>query len=203
MKIMHTTTGVLAIVGLGYLAGVGHALLRDRPVILGVDAPVKAPNQEDDPGLTTQPINDDTQAVSTPVVLTGDPDFNARLDAAVPQGMLTLRQAHQMWIDGAYFVDSRLRDEYDAGHVSLAAYLTAETMFSAEGEAEMQTIPPDASVVIYCIGGEECDASKNTRALLEQFGYTDLSIMGVGYDEWAAAGLPTSLGDDSLEEGSP
>lgn len=114
--------------------------------------------------------------------------------------MLTLRQAHQMWIDGAYFVDSRLREEYDAGHISLAAYLTAENMFSDEGEAEMQTIPPNAAVVIYCIGGEECDASKNTKALLEQFGYTDLYIMGVGYEEWAAAGLPTSL---TQEEGSP
>ena len=120
-----------------------------------------------------------------------DPEFDARLDAAVPDGMLTLRIAHQMWIDGAYFVDSRHKYEYDIGHVSGAAHLTAETFFSDAGEAEMTTIPPDASVVIYCVGGEQCDASHNTKALLEQFGYTDLWIMGVGFDEWEAAGLPT------------
>ena len=75
----------------------------------------------------------------------------------------------------------------------LAAYLTAETIFTDAGETEMQSIPPDAQVVIYCLGGDECDASLNTKAILEQFGYTNLAIMGVGYDEWAAAGLPTNL----------
>ena len=107
-----------------------------------------------------------------------------------------------MWIDGAYFVDSRHKYEYDAGRVSGAAHLTAETFFTDAGQAEMQTIPPDAQVVIYCLGGDECEASKNTLALLQQYGYTNLSIMGVGYDEWAAAGLPTDS-DQTTEEGSP
>ncbi len=215
MKVLHTTTGVLAIVGLGYIAGVGHALVREKPVILGVSSPASTPKDSSESVTINTPTGiDEPVEIETPIgEPTQDPpqdsaqesahdnqDFNARLDAPVPDGMLTLRQAHQMWIDGAYFVDSRLREEYDAGHISLAAYLTAENMFSDEGEAEMQTIPPNAAVVIYCIGGEECDASKNTKALLEQFGYTDLYIMGVGYEEWAAAGLPTSL---TQEEGSP
>ncbi|PCI09582.1 hypothetical protein COB72_06000 [bacterium] len=207
MKCVQTIAGVLAIVGLGYIAGVGHSLLRELPVILGASASTSTqPVPEDNtPAIDAPDQQPDLQPDPTPAQI-DDPelpkgdDFDARLDAAVPDGMLTLRQAHQMWIDGAYFVDSRLRSEYDEGHISLAAYLTAATMFTDEGEAEMQSIPPDAQVVIYCLGGDECDASLNTKAILEQFGYTDLSIMGVGYDEWAAAGLPTSLTD---EEGSP
>lgn len=194
MKCVQTIAGVLAIVGLGYIAGVGHSLVRELPVILGLHLITEPPEivkpTEIDPVPTTDPES--------------NPEFDPLLDAAVPNGMLTLRQAHQLWLEGAYFVDSRLRDEYDAGHVGLAAYLTAETLFTAEGEAEMNSIPPDAQVVIYCLGGDECDASLNTKAILEQFGYTDLSIMGVGYDEWAAAGLPTeSNTPQNNEEGTP
>ena len=209
MRCVHTIAGTLAIVGLGYIAGVGHSLVRTMPVILGpgtMTPPVpKADPKADpepDPGLAPglAPGSDaEPGQQADPGQVGIDPDFDARLDAPVPEGMLTLRQAHQMWIDGAYFVDSRHKYEYDAGRVAGAAHLTAETFFTDAGEKEMQTIPPDAPVVIYCLGGDECEASKNTLALLQQFGYTNLSIMGVGYDEWAAAGLPT----DSSQEDSP
>jgi len=199
MKCMQTITGVLAIVGLGYIAGVGHSLIRTKPVILGgsaliapvSDGPINAPDEPDATDPTTSPTTGLATGESA-----ADPEtpiHDDLLDADVPAGMLTLRQAHQMWLDGAYFVDSRLEHEFEEGHISLAAYLTAETIFTDAGEAEMQSIPPDAQVVIYCLGGDECDASLNTKAILEQFGYTNLAIMGVGYDEWAAAGLPTNL----------
>ncbi len=209
MKCVQTIAGVLAIVGLGYIAGVGHSLVRELPVILGPASNTKAPDikppgpntpETDDPGIV-EPPETDPVSESDPESI---PEFDPMLDAPVPEGMLSLRKAHQFWLEGAYFVDSRLRDEYDEGHIALAAYLTAETLFTDEGEAEMNTIPPDATVVIYCLGGDECDASLNTKAILEQFGFTDLSIMGVGYDEWAAAGLPTESNIPSnTEEGTP
>ncbi|MGV6815549.1 MAG: rhodanese-like domain-containing protein [Phycisphaerales bacterium] len=223
MKCIHTASGVLMIVGMGYLAGVGQALLRDRPVILGtVSTPAQTmpttpnagePNEsaqmdpaqvpDSDLGQSSENnANDIKPAGSNPA-----DEFDARLDAPVPDGMLTLRQAHQMWIDGAYFIDSRHKEEYDHGHVSGAAHLTAETFFTKAGEAEIQTIPPDAPVVIYCLGGDQCEASLNTKALLEQSFFTDLHIMGVGFDEWAAAGLPVDLATDeddkNHEEPSP
>ncbi len=203
MKCAHTVSGVLMIVGLGYLAGVGQALLRDRPVILGATTttPTKAPPPQVEHPTPTDPPTSTPPASQAPDEQDPAVEFDARLDAPVPEGMLTLRQAHQMWIDGAYFIDSRHRYEYDLGHISGAAYLTAESFFTDEGAAEMQTIPPDATVIIYCLGGDECEASKNTLALLQQSFYTDLSIMGVGYDEWEAAGLPIGRSDD--QEQSP
>ncbi len=227
MHIMRTTSGVLAIVGAGYLFGVGHALVRERPVILGA-TPVSTPGKNQDTDPSTDPIDDSTngsdqqtESESTQHLpdQTIDPansidpntengsvsELDTMLDAPVPEGMLSLREAHQMWVEGAYFIDSRLPHEYEEGHISLAAYITAANFFTDEGQAHLETIPPDAPVVIYCIGGEECDASHNTLALLQQYGYTDLSIMGVGYDEWAAAGLPTSSTDEESQqgEGSP
>ncbi|MBL4810031.1 MAG: rhodanese-like domain-containing protein, partial [Phycisphaerales bacterium] len=61
--------------------------------------------------------------------------------------------------------------------------------------AVMDSIPMDGTIVLYCVGGE-CDASKNTAALLEQYGYTDLRIMGAGYEHWVAAGFETATGSD-------
>jgi rhodanese-related sulfurtransferase len=194
---MQTIGGVLAIVGLGYLCGIGQAFMRDVPVILGAQPTTtnssSLPEDADSVIEDTQVQVESDPIESTPNTVESPVDTDPLLDAPVPEGMLSLREALQLWNDGAYFIDSRLRDEFDAGHISGAAYLTAETFFSPEGEAEMTTIPPDATVVIYCIGGEECDASKNTLALLQQSGFTDLRIMGVGYDEWAAAGLETEV----------
>jgi rhodanese-related sulfurtransferase len=205
MKCIQTIAGVLAIVGLGYIAGVGQSLLRDRPIVLGSGSSGPKTGTETPTDTDLLPPDSGTDSLSESGVndpnTPSDPEFNARLDAPVPDGMLTLRRAHQMWIEGAYFIDSRHKFEYDAGHISGAAHLTAETFFSDEGEAEIQTIPPDAPVVIYCLGGDQCDASENTKALLEQSGFSDLSIMGVGYDEWQAAGLPIDSNADGSDAG--
>lgn len=218
MKCAQTISGVLMIVGLAYLAGSVQSLVREYPVILGaVDTPPPpTPSTSTDPSTPAPDISGQPPAQQTPGAVNddaepgavgdedgekaapgdaGDAEYQARLDAPVPAGMLTLRQAQQLWIDGAYFVDARLKHEFEEGHVSGAAHLTPETITSKQGRAQMQTIPKDATVVVYCIGGEGCDASKNTMALMQQFGYTDIRIMGVGYDEWAAAGLPTERGD--------
>lgn len=207
MKFMHTASGVLAIVGLGYLAGVGQSLLRERPVILGPATSSSQPSDQptDEINETPDAVDPDQAPISTesPEESVSDPatenaetdsERDALLDAPVPDGMISLREAYQQWIDGAYFVDARHDYEFEAGRISGAAHLTAETIFTDEGEAEMQSIPPDAAVIIYCVGGEECDASHNTMALMQSFGFTNLMIMGVGYDEWNAAGLPIDTG---------
>jgi rhodanese-related sulfurtransferase len=190
MRCTHTIAGMLAIVGLGYFAGIGHSLVRKKPVILGPALVTPPAPTDDTPDTQPDPSAEDAELNAT------DSDFDPKLDAPVPDGMLSLRQAYQMWNDGAYFIDSRHKSEYDEGHVEGAAHLTAETFFTDEGDAQMQTIPPDAPVVIYCLGGDECEASKNTMALLQQSFYTDLHIMGVGYDEWADADLPTASTED-------
>ncbi len=206
MKFMHTASGVLAIVGLGYLAGVGQSMLSERPIILGATSPAAQPTTRpadlptDDQPFADNPITDSTDDNSTEansntqIDTQNDANFDALLDAPVPEGMITLREAFEHWNEGAYFVDARHDYEFEAGRISGAAHLTAETIFTDAGEAEMQSIPPDAAVVIYCVGGEECDASHNTLALMQSFGYTNLMIMGVGYEEWNAAGLPIDSG---------
>jgi len=114
------------------------------------------------------------------------------LDAPVPEGTLTLRESKSLWDQGAYFIDARHQEEFDAGHIQYAALLLAQ-WFDTDPDrafAVTDSIPTDATIVIYCVGGE-CDASKNTAAWLEPLGYTDLRIMGAGYEHWVEAGFET------------
>ena len=225
MRLIHTCSGLLSIIGAAFLLATAHALIvqpvnLDAPVLTGADAPVVgdpnranrniSPGKVPDTAPADPEVGDETESdpVGTPAGTNdgsadsgaadsgqgGDP-LDALLDAPVPEGMLTLRQSRKLWEESAYFIDARHEDEYLDGHIMYASWLTA-TLFDTDSDrafAVVESMPPDATVVIYCVGGE-CDASKNVAARLQQIGFTDLRVMGVGYEEWAVAGFETEKG---------
>lgn len=224
MRLIHTCSGLLSIIGAAFLFATVHALLVkpvsvDPPVLTGADAPVSGdpsrarrpiapsmtnPEQSESQDPGTQAPTEDTlpplRSISTEQVDLSEPHtspLDAILDAPVPEGMLTLRQSHSLWEQGAYFIDARHEEEYIEGHIQYAAWLSA-SLFNTDSDrayAVVESMPPDATVVIYCVGGE-CDASKNVASRLQQIGFSDLRVMGVGYEDWVIAGFPT-------EEGQP
>ncbi len=196
MRCMHITSGLLSIIGAAFLFGTVQALVT-KPVNISAvelanpDAPVKGRESGEDKGET--PDNPPPAADHAP---TGADELDALLDAPVPDGTLTLRQSHELFDQGAYFVDARHEDDFIAGHIQYAAWLPS-TLFDTDSDRAFEVVvslPKDATIVIYCVGGE-CDASHNTARRLQQLGFTDLRIMGAGYDDWVAAGFP-------IEEGS-
>tara|TARA_R110000744_G_scaffold49491_2_gene107548 strand:- start:2537 stop:3193 length:657 start_codon:yes stop_codon:yes gene_type:complete len=210
---MKTPQRVLAIVGGAFLLGSGQAVI-SKPITLGpANLTTGSGNTKGDPNRTKLPTQPPVAPVVEPDPVDETPPANpsilydqptasyaggadSLLDKAVPDGTLTLRESHEVWEDGAYFLDARHEHEFDAGHIQYAAYLEA-SLFDTDSDrafAVADSIPKDATIVIYCVGGE-CDASKNTAALLEQLGYTDLRIMGAGYDDWVAAGFETETTD--------
>lgn len=230
---MKTPQRVLAIIGGAFLLGTGQALIMDPivlgPVNLtpgtegtkGGPARVTVPKIESDPvvdpSIVTDPIDaapeQTGETVNEPTNEPGNGRLSATysglpldalLDATVPEGTLTLRESRKLWEDGMYFIDARHDFEFEAGHIQFAALLPAQ-MFDTDikhANRVMDSIPMDATIVLYCVGGD-CDASKNTAALLEQYGYQDLRIMGAGYEHWVAAGFETSTGLNSDGEVSP
>lgn len=121
----------------------------------------------------------------------GDAATAAAGDAGPPPtpsgGKLTLEEARALWEQGAVFLDARTREEFDAGHILLAFWLPFDQVFTAHGAEVLPMIDPSGTVVIYCVGGD-CDASEQTAIRLEaELGFTDLRIMGAGYDDWVAA----------------
>ena len=211
MRLIQTCTGLLSIIGAAFLFATVHAIVGEPinldPVVTKTEGEVKGdPNRnratsvEEDPAETNEPsIRDIHQKPDEPADAGNETgvDIDALLDAPVPEGMLTLRQSHDLWEQGAYFVDARHEHEFEAGHIQYASWLPS-TLFDTDSDrafAVVDSMPMDATVVIYCVGGE-CDASKNTARRLQQIGFSDLRIMGVGYSEWAEAGFETSTGGE-------
>lgn len=226
MRLIHTCSGLLSIIGAAFLFATTHALIVkpisvEAPDLGDPNAPAKvdpnriripvAPGKNDpaegepvdtavetgetdlqgaDGGVPAPPKN------GTPTESDPEPNpLDPMLDAPVPEGTLTLRQSHSLWEQGAYFIDARHEDEYLEGHIQYSFWLTAN-LFDTDSDrafAVVESMPPDATVVIYCVGGE-CDASKNVASRLQQIGFTDLRVMGVGYEDWAVAGFPTEKG---------
>lgn len=216
MRCMQITSGLLSIVGAAFLFGTVHALVIEpidlsRANTRGAGDPVNSPDgprvpkngdeQPVDPvseqGGAAEAAAEDAGSepvAESPVEVSVPDDV---LDAPVPEGTLTLRESYDLWEQGAYFIDARHEHEFEAGHIEYAAWL-ASSLFDTDSDrafAIATSMPKDATVVIYCVGGE-CDASHNTARRLEQIGFTDLRIMGVGYTDWLDAGFPTAEGGE-------
>ncbi len=220
---MKTPQRLLAIVGGAFLLGTGHSLVNGKVTLGPANLTAGTEDVKGDPNrgnpVDGNPVDetpenaDQENDQQLPVIVDDEPEVETLpkdptgtfapapegvdLDAPVPEGTLTLRESHELWDMGAYFLDARHDYEFEAGHIQYAAWLPAQLFDtdSTRAFAIMDTIPTDGTIVIYCVGGE-CDASKNTAARLEQFGYEDLRIMGAGYEDWVNAGFPTATGED-------
>jgi rhodanese-related sulfurtransferase len=191
-----TLTRLLAIAGAGFVLATGHAFVRtawsDRPPIVLARA---VPVEPSGPDVTT--VSPAPDPVPRPE---GEPV--SALDAPVKAGSITLREASDLFEQGAFFLDARYEGDYRAGHIEGAFWMPASRVTTPDGMAELQIIEPGGTVVVYCTGGD-CDASENTAIRLEQAGFTfDIRILGKGYEDWAAAGLPIGTGTNG-EGGAP
>lgn len=174
---------VFVICGVGALAGFAYSWYHAHahaPLVIAPAAP--SPVHTPVPANTTSVPgseaagNGASQASPAPAAL--------GLEISVPQ-------AKALFDAGAPFLDSRLRDEYDQGHVAGAFHLTADQLTGGKTPEVLNFLDPSKPVVIYC-GGGACDASHNVAALLQQLGFAQCHIMKDGYPGWRDAGHPTT-----------
>lgn len=212
---MRTPIHLLAIAGLGLVLGTGHALIRtlvlDEPAVrltrvVKADIPASPADPEDLPSdgtdSTPEPGTFDVPTNSGSDITISDPiepvsKLDALLDAPVKPGSINLREAHELFLAGAFFLDARNADDFAAGRIEGAIWMPAFHANTSEGQADLDFIPPGDTVVIYCTGGD-CDASENTANRLELLQYEfDIKIMGKGYVDWIEAELPIEAGEAS------
>jgi len=106
---------------------------------------------------------------------------------AVPE--LGPDEANDALLAGAYLLDVRENDEWEAGHAPIAHHIPL-----GEVEERYQEIPNDVTVVCVCRGGGR---SARAAASLAGVGYTAINLAG-GMRAWAAAdfAVVTENGED-------
>lgn len=94
----------------------------------------------------------------------------------------------------ALFIDGRLPEEYNAGHIENAINLTYSQFVPLPRERKMEIMNKynkNGFVVCYCEGGG-CDISIDLGYEIAKLGFTSVNIFLGGYEEWVEAGYPTN-----------
>ncbi len=80
-------------------------------------------------------------------------------------------------IDKYTLLDVREQNEWDLGHIEGAYHLPLSSM----NDGSLPDIAKDKKIVVYCLAGIR---SKQAAILLEKEGFSDLTNMSGGYEEW-------------------
>ncbi|MEM7286143.1 MAG: rhodanese-like domain-containing protein [Actinomycetota bacterium] len=86
--------------------------------------------------------------------------------------------------DGLVVLDVRTPEEFRDGHLEGATMID---FYEADFEAQLALLDKDAPYLLYCRSGNR---SGQTRAIMEELGFTDVADVGGGILAWVDAGLP-------------
>lgn len=87
---------------------------------------------------------------------------------------------------GAYILDVRTQEEWDAGHIPNATLIPLDQL-----QARVNEVPQDKRVVVVCRSGNR---SAQGRDILKQAGWTLVTSMAGGMNQWTAAGYDVVTG---------
>ncbi|MBX3357833.1 MAG: hypothetical protein KF745_05335 [Phycisphaeraceae bacterium] len=191
---------ILAKAAIIIAVGVGAGFIdsRLRPVKLRLEtvkSPAHGPSAEappKSPEVAPPKAIEKPPAVVTPP--SGQPFVPTPADKLKP-GHISLQDAFdQHTFDLAIFLDARSADEFAAGHIK-GAHLAPLTLFRRNTPpAILSQIAKDQPIIVYCIGGNNCEASEDVALVLQQSGFINVSVFHDGWTGWAAMGYPSETG---------
>jgi rhodanese-related sulfurtransferase len=100
--------------------------------------------------------------------------------------MITVQQANEQFVNGAYLLDVREPSEWNEAHVDGAVLIPL-----GELSARVSEIPTDQDVLIICRSGNR---SGQARDLLRAAGLNRTTSINGGINAWMSAGLPVVTG---------
>lgn len=127
--------------------------------------------------------------VPTPDQMTPEQPMPAdNTEAGASDTFVDLAEAKRLYDSlEADFIDAREPAQFHPGHIPGAFNLTQADFLGSITPEALEYLDPTRPVVIYCDGGD-CHASENVAILLQQAGFTSISIMTDGFPAWVAAG---------------
>ncbi len=116
------------------------------------------------------------------LLLNQDEEIEETTTAALP-AEVSVADAAQMRDSGAFVLDVREQDEWDAVHIPGAHLIPL-----GELPDRLNELPKDQEIVVVCRSGNR---SATGRDILQDAGFSQVTSMAGGMNEWQAAGLPT------------
>ncbi len=104
-----------------------------------------------------------------------------RPQSALPSEV-SVAQAHDMYQNGALFLDVRTQEEWVQGHIARSTLIPLDVLQNRPNE-----LPRDKDIVVVCRSGAR---SKEGSTLLRQAGFTRVTCMTGGIQAWVTAGYP-------------
>jgi rhodanese-related sulfurtransferase len=101
---------------------------------------------------------------------------------------LSLAQAHELFQQGALFVDARTPEEYTELHIPGAINLDPWKL-DMEGPRGLEGIEKTRPIVVYC-SQVQCDAALKVAEKLQSLGYKEAAVFLAGFNAWDQAGFP-------------
>lgn len=106
--------------------------------------------------------------------------------AAPAQGVLprevSVSTANTLYQEGAYILDVRTQEEWDDYHIPETTLIPLDDLATRVDE-----VPRDQEVVVVCRSGNR---SQVGRDILMQAGFTQVTSMSGGVNDWRSAGYP-------------
>ena len=104
----------------------------------------------------------------------------------IPEGYLSIASVEKLqeaMDNGAVLIDVREPDEFSQGHIATAVNIPLRTL-----AANIEQIPTDQPVIVYCASGHRAALA---NAALHLMGFDNVRAFPAGYGAWEAAGGAT------------
>lgn len=99
---------------------------------------------------------------------------------------ITVSEVNRQRDNGVFILDVRQPEEYSQSHIPGAVLISLDSLESRLGE-----IPADQAVIVVCRSGKRSAAGRDT--LIEK-GFTNVTSMAGGMNEWIEGGYPVETG---------
>jgi len=124
--------------------------------------------------------------VAVGAVVFGNPGTSAPARVNALPMEISVQEAFSMREEGAFVLDVRNQDEWDAGHVPGATLIPLPQL-----ESRLAELPPDQEIVVICRSGNR---SATARDILLDAGFSAVTSVAGGFNQWASNGYDIELG---------
>lgn len=99
---------------------------------------------------------------------------------------ISVNEAYQKYNDGVFLLDVRTPEEWNEFHAPNTTLIPLDQL-----SARVSELPKDQEIVVVCRSGNR---SQQGRDILLQAGFTQVTSMRGGLNEWRTTGYPTISG---------